>query len=284
MSQQTSQHAGPRSRQEELGHFLMTRRARLSPQEVGIPDVGRRRTPGLRREEVCALSGVGVSWYTWLEQGRDINVSEQVLNAISLALRLDESERTYLYNLVGLNPVAWRSGPGDEERRDMQPFVEGWLPNPAFVSNRFLTVVAANRTACAVLGIRGGGHSCINEMFVHRTVPERYPTRNVTARRVVARFRSHVSRMFDDPGVRAMVERLYQEGQEFAQLWDLHEVMDETTGAEVFWHPEVGELAFGFRVLDFGDSSDLRLTLFIPDATTDTAAKVQQLADITPPA
>lgn len=80
-------------RRDELRDFLRTRRARLSPSDVGLPNAGRRRTPGLRREEVAVLAGVGVSWYTWLEQGRDIKVSEQVLDAISRALRLEEHER-----------------------------------------------------------------------------------------------------------------------------------------------------------------------------------------------
>src|SRR5688500_18144974 len=91
-------------RRDELRDFLRTRRARLTPRDVGMPDAGRRRTPGLRREEVAVLAGVGVSWYTWLEQGCDIKVSEDVLDAIARALRLDEAERQHLYLLAGLNP------------------------------------------------------------------------------------------------------------------------------------------------------------------------------------
>src|SRR5262245_24667076 len=95
---------GTERRRARLRDFLRARRARLSPADVGMPDAGRRRTPGLRREEVAVLAGVGASWYTWLEQGRDINVSDSVVDAISRALRLSQAERAYLYRLAGLNP------------------------------------------------------------------------------------------------------------------------------------------------------------------------------------
>src|SRR5262245_559866 len=92
---------GERVRRDELGVFLRSRRARITPKEVGLPLVGRRRTPGLRREEVAQLAGIGVTWYTWLEQGRDINASEQVLSAIARTLRLDRHERSHLFALAG---------------------------------------------------------------------------------------------------------------------------------------------------------------------------------------
>ncbi|MGK8524642.1 helix-turn-helix domain-containing protein [Nocardia asteroides] len=103
--------AVPRPRQL-LRDFLRARRARLRPEDVGIPATGRRRTPGLRREEVAVLAGVGVSWYTWLEQGRDITVSDEVLDAIARVLMLSEPERIHLYLLAGLNPPPVKCAPG----------------------------------------------------------------------------------------------------------------------------------------------------------------------------
>src|SRR5947208_17087073 len=91
-------------RRHELANFLRSRRARITPEQVGLPLVGRRRTPGLRREEVASLAGVGMTWYTWLEQGRDINASEQVLEAIALPLMLEAHERTHLFTLAGVTP------------------------------------------------------------------------------------------------------------------------------------------------------------------------------------
>src|SRR5438128_295832 len=101
----TSCYGGVQARRTELRDFLRSRRASIRPEDVGLPSVGSRRTQGLRREEVSVLAGIGVSWYTWLEQGRDIRVSSRVLDGISSALRLDEGERAYLYRLAG-NPAA----------------------------------------------------------------------------------------------------------------------------------------------------------------------------------
>src|SRR3954471_15966448 len=127
-------------RHQALSHFLRSRRARLSPQQVGlVVSAGKRRTPGLRREEVAVLAGIGTSWYTWLEQGRDIKVSEPIARAIGRALRLDQGELAYFYRLVGLGhsaPVA------DIADSVFEPVVNGWLPNPALVIDPLWNILA----------------------------------------------------------------------------------------------------------------------------------------------
>jgi transcriptional regulator with XRE-family HTH domain len=268
---------GLRPRHEELGHFLLSRRAKLSPADVGMPVAGRRRTPGLRREEVAVLAGVGVSWYTWLEQGRDINISEEVLNAISGALRLDEPERAYLHRLVGMNPSVPDVVLRVPERAELQPVVDGWLPNPAYVTDRYWNVAAANLPACRVFGIEGDGHNLLGDFFLNDTAGDR-PGRGPAARRLVARFRCHAGRFAEDPRFASMVERLCRESGEFAELWDLHEVMEEICGVEVHHHPELGEFVFDFRTLVFTDRADLRVALYIPAPGTEAAGKLRRLA------
>src|ERR1700691_1407721 len=135
-------------RRDELRAFLRSRRARLSPADVGLPDNGgRRRTPGLRREEVAALAGVGVSWYTWLEQGRDINPSPQVLDALAQALRLQAAERRTLF-AVAVTELP----PADTEIGQLVALVEELHPNAAYLLGPMTRILAWNRAASVVLG------------------------------------------------------------------------------------------------------------------------------------
>lgn len=155
-------------RRRELRDFLMSRRARVSPAQAGLPDGGaRRRTPGLRREEVAVLAGVGASWYQWLEQGRDISVSPQVLDAVARVLRLSNAERRHLYLLAGLNPPAPEVAP---EVRDMcdglRRLIDTWMPYPAHIMDPYYNCVMYNDAAGMVLGMRPDNtQNCIIDFF-----------------------------------------------------------------------------------------------------------------------
>ena len=138
--------ARPPQTRRELGAFLRTRRERLAPDQVGLPSTGRRRTPGLRREEVAVLAGVGVTWYTWLEQGRSINVSTQVLTAVGRALRLDDAEKRHLERLAGVR--ADPAGPATLEAplsAAYQPVLDKLDPYPACLQTSAFDIVAYNR-------------------------------------------------------------------------------------------------------------------------------------------
>src|SRR5689334_19482042 len=138
-------------RRRELAAFLRSRRERLTPAEVGLPAGGRRRTPGLRREEVASLAGVGMTWYTWLEQGRDINASDQVLAALARTLRLDPHEQAHLFTLAGV-PVAGASSDDQVISPEIRAVLDQLHPYPAYVTNGRYDLLAYNRAYTALLG------------------------------------------------------------------------------------------------------------------------------------
>ena len=214
-------------RRDELRAFLRSRRARLSPAAVGLSDDGgRRRTPGLRREEVAALAGVGVSWYTWLEQGRDINPSPEVLDALAHALRLDPAERTTLFALARTElPLAAGATAGDPERPDEEvgqliALVDALHPNPAYLLGPMTRILAWNRAASVVLG--SPDHLAPDRRFLlwwlMADPGERGLTgqRAETARNTLARFRAEYARHAGErrvrgvPGAAARAQRAVQ--------------------------------------------------------------------------
>src|SRR5689334_3092718 len=169
--------ASSASRRDELRAFLRSRRARLSPTEVGLPDGGRpRRTPGLRREELAALAGVGVSWYTWLEQGRDINASPQVLDAIARALRLDEAERGTLYALARTDMPLSTEPSGDAATDELARLVRAMHPHPAYLIGPMTRILAWNDAAARIFGEAFDqppeSRSLLHWFFVHHADPE----------------------------------------------------------------------------------------------------------------
>lgn len=139
----------------ELGKFLMVRRAEVSPTQVGIPESGKRRTLGLRREEVAFLAGVGVSRYTWIEQGRAENICGEVLDSIARVLRLNDSQYNYLRRLAGIE-VRYPASTTVPDIGHLLPYVENWLPNPAYIADRWWNVVVANGAARVLLGMDEG--------------------------------------------------------------------------------------------------------------------------------
>ncbi|OLT12902.1 hypothetical protein BJF78_23080 [Pseudonocardia sp. CNS-139] len=175
-------------RRAQLRDFLRTRRARLTPADVGMAAAGRRRTPGLRREEVAVLAGVGVSWYTWLEQGREINASADVLDAIGRALHLTEAERVHLHLLAGLNPP--RPAPATGVPRELHDLVDAWAPRPAILRDRYWNLLAVNEPTRAVFGLDDTADNCLVAFFTHRRYRDVHAQWAAVAPSVVAAFRA----------------------------------------------------------------------------------------------
>ncbi|MET9882660.1 helix-turn-helix transcriptional regulator [Streptomyces sp. NPDC006430] len=265
-------------RRARLRHFLRARRERITPEEVGLVNVERRRTPGLRREEVAALAGVGVSWYTWLEQGRDINVSEGIVNAVSNALRLEECERTYFYRLAGHNPPPRTEGHRwDSAYARMHALVEGWSFNPAYITDRYGRIELASRSARSLFRIDTRGDNCVEKFFTEPSTREKYPDADEVGRGLVAQFRAQSARFPEDPEFGRMAERLCGWSPRFAALWDCHEVVGPNQGIRKIAHPQAGVRVYDRVVMRVPDCPESLLTLYIAQPGTDSAERPREL-------
>lgn len=269
------------SRRDELRAFLRSRRARLSPADVGLPDDGaRRRTPGLRREEVAALAGVGVSWYTWLEQGRDIHPSPDVLDALARTLRLDAAERATLFALARTElplPDGAGTAPGDEDGRALLvSLVEGLHPAPAYLLGPMTWILAWNPAASALFGspdhLPPERRSLLWLLLVDPGDARSNPGRQATARNTVARFRSEYARHAGEPAYEQLIAELHELSPSFAQWWGEHEVNDTQRGTKTIEHPALGTLRLHHAQTVPTGAPDLRLTIYAPaDAATRAA-------------
>ncbi|MER5662569.1 helix-turn-helix transcriptional regulator [Streptomyces mirabilis] len=268
-------------RRRELRDFLMSRRARVSPTEAGLPDGGaRRRTPGLRREEVAVLAGVGASWYQWLEQGRDISVSPQVLDAVARVLRLSNAERRHLYLLAGLNPPAPEVAP---EVRDMcdglRRLIDTWMPYPAHIMDPYYNCVMYNDAAGMVLGMRPDNtQNCVIDFFTDPLYRGQSRTWEKNARTVVAQFRASCAAAPDDEGYQEVLGQLRDASPEFAALWEERDIEDAGQIRKELDHPLVGLLAVESTAMKVPARPDLTIVLHTPLPEANTAAKLEWLA------
>ncbi|NEW48992.1 helix-turn-helix domain-containing protein [Nocardia cyriacigeorgica] len=267
-------------RSAEMKEFLRSRRARVSPADAGmaVGDTRGRRTPGLRREEVAVLAGVGVSWYTWLEQGREINVSGDVLDAIARVLRLDVAEREHLYLLAGLNPPQ----PLPAARRvpeELRRVIDSWLPRPAYLLDVHWNLVAVNRTAELVFGYREADHNCLITFFTSSRYRSSVCHWHDAARAIVAQFRADAARYPDDPEFGRLATDMCSVSAEFAEIWAEHDIRNTATGTKVIAHAEVGELVFDYTTLTLPELPGHRLLLHTPAAATETEQRLVALLE-----
>ena len=255
-----------------LRHFLRSRRARLSPDDYGLATTGRRHTPGLRREEVAVLAGVSASWYTWLEQGRNINVSDSILDAISSALRLDETERVHLYRLAGVRPpqITTRSTLGADALR----LAVGAWSAPAFAIDRYWNILAANEQARRLFELDGGHRNYLHAFFRDPEARYRYPHWVEMARQLVGQFRVQAARYPGDPNFERIARELCARSSRFAESWARHEARDSAV-MSVEVRSKTGTLRFEHMTLQLMEHSDLRLMLYLPRTAEEVAAQVE---------
>jgi transcriptional regulator with XRE-family HTH domain len=270
-------------RRDELRAFLRSRRARVSPADVGLPDEGaRRRTPGLRREELAALAGVGVSWYTWLEQGRDIHPSPDVLDALARALRLDAAERTTLFALARTElplPESSAAATGeapDDDRAVLVSLVEALHPTPAYLLGPMTRILAWNSAASALLGspdhLSAERRSLLWLLLVDPGQARYNSGRQGTARNMVARFRSEYAQHAGEPAYEQFIAELRERSPWFVEWWGEHEVNDTQRGTKTIEHPTLGTLRLHHAQTVPTGAPELRLTIYAPaDAATRAA-------------
>lgn len=278
--------------QGELGEFLRSRRARLQPEDAGLPTFGgRRRVPGLRREELAQLAGVSAGYYTRLEQGQSPNASDAVLDAVARVLRLDEAERAHLYALARPKAKTRRRAARPERiRPGVRLMIDSFGDVPALVMGRFLDVLGWNPMAHALLA----GHldfdapnrpaerpNIARMLFLDPHMRELYGDWTRKARSTVADLRFIAGRHPDAPGLTALVGELTVGSPEFAKLWAAHTVGDCGTDTRTYHHPLVGTMELLAEFMTLPNDEGQRVAVFNAEPGSPSEAALRLLADLT---
>ncbi len=265
--------------QQSLGDFLRATRERLSPEQVGLSSHGRRRTPGLRREEVAGLANVGVSWYTSIEQGKDAHPSHQVLESLARALRLSDDERRYLF-LLSKSEESEEPETYKEISTGLARTVFALEPHPAYIMGKYWDVLLWNRAAEFVFRFppySKGLNPKPNLVHYFLTGPftkEMNADWEERAKVMIARFRADCARYPQDARLNEMIEQFKKESELFRLWWPRYEVKTVTDCHKLFNDPRVGELEFDHVNLQVSECPDLKLMIYT--ASTDTAEKLGQ--------
>jgi transcriptional regulator with XRE-family HTH domain len=245
-----------------LGDFLRARRELLDPAAAGIPDFGRRRVPGLRREELASLAGVSGPYYTRLEQGRDRHPSPQVIDAIGRALGLDEQAMAHLHGLAQAAPVSQRSTPRSEEVPvGLRFLLDSWTKQPAVVIGRYRDVLAANRLAQALNPGFVPGRNLLRHVFLDPEGHEYYLDWKDIAEAAVAGLRASAGAEPDDPHLVELVGELSVKSEDFRQLWARRGVRARISGRKRYNNPFVGAIALDYET--FTVNADPGQTMFV---------------------
>lgn len=265
----------------ELGQFLRSRRDRLRPIDVGLPTAGRRRAPGLRREEVAQLAGVGVTWYTWLEQGREINASEQVLEAIARALHLDDDERRHLFTLADAHVEVPASSPKVDDV--ILTLLDKLMPFPACVQTARYDLLAYNRGYRFLIEdldeLPSDDRNCILQNFLNPDWRTACLFHEHAMADMVARLRANSADHLGEPGWKDLIERL-KTSQEFRDLWSRNDVRRTLPAFKQFRNRLVGSMSFTSTSLWLGERSDTRLVTFTPSDAT-SHERLERLVELT---
>ena len=269
----------------EVREFLSSRRARLKPEQAGLPAYGvNRRVPGLRREEAAMLSGLSVDYYVQLERGNLKGVSENVLNAVANALQLDDAERAHLFDLAraanssGTKP---RRPSPQKVRPGLQRVLDAITDAPAWIRNGRADVLATNRLGRAlyapVLDDPVRPANTARFTFLNPRGPVFYRDWEVTAKDMVAVLRAEAGRNPYDRGLTDLVGELSTRSETFRALWATHDVMFHRTGHKRLHHPVVGDLDLTYEAFDLPADPGLRMLVYTAEPATPTADALNML-------
>ncbi|MBK3578054.1 helix-turn-helix domain-containing protein [Streptomyces sp. MBT65] len=265
-------------RRHELAAFLRHRREHITPEQVGLPRGTRRRTPGLRREEIAQLAAVGVTWYTWLEQARDIQVSVQVLDALARTLLLDPSERAHLFRLAdAADPRPATECPVVTPA--LREMLDQLDPIPACLQNARYDILAYNRTygmlLCDMDAVPPEDRNCMVLSYTHDEWRSSIVHLEKTQRLMAARFRGSMAGHLADPTWKTLLTRL-RTSPEFCDVWDRHEVVGATPRRKEFRNTQVGRITVDHTDLWLGPSTGPRMVTYAP-ADEETREKLERL-------
>lgn len=272
------------NRLQALSDFLKSRRAAISPAAAGLPEGARRRTPGLRREEVAQLAGVSNTWYTWLEQGRDIKVSPSVLDCIASALQLTKDERSYLFAL------ALDNGPGSmvypqEESSVIHPSLQKILQElktcPTMISDRHCGIVGWNEAAAHVFldfaKLPPEQRNMISLLFVRKEFRRLAVNWEQFVRGYLSIFRAYYGQYLEDRWYDDFIAEMKEQHPEFNQLWEESRVSSAPDVVLEFRHAKAGKMLFHLTSLQVQGSTDLRCSIYTPAGDSNTESKLKQL-------
>ena len=268
-------------RRQELSDFLRTRRARIAPADVGLPPGTRRRTPGLRREEVSTLAGISATLYTWLEQGRDIGVSSRVLDSVARVLKLDSLERTRLFQLAMRQPPLDRAARKPSVSPLLKRLIDNISATPVLVMGRRLDVLAWNYAARAFFvdfeTIPPGERNLLWLFFTNRTMRSRYVDWAARAQHVLAQFRLEYGRAAGDADFEELVAKLKLVSSEFAEWWPRHDVRLLDEGRTDYRYPGVGRLIAEYINFSVNGNPELTMAVLTPAPELRSIEKVRRI-------
>ncbi|MET8608113.1 helix-turn-helix transcriptional regulator [Streptomyces rubiginosohelvolus] len=275
----------PLDRRAELSEFLRTRRAKLQPQDVGLPDFGKhRRVPGLRREELAQLAGVSVAYYTRLEQGNGRNVSAEVLDAIARALRLTDAEHAHLTHLArpARHKKKRRPARVQRVRTGLLYLLDNMDGIPAYVTGARSDILAWNAMAAAVFGDWGalppGERNWARLVFLSPGYRDLFVNWDSKASDMVSYLRLYAGCHPDDPELSALVGELSVKSDEFRRLWATHNVKEKGHGVKLVRHPLAGDLTLSYETLNLPDDEEQHLVTYHAEPGSDSAQALRLLA------
>ena len=266
-------------RRQHLAEFLRARRDALTPSDVGLPEGRSRRTKGLRREEVALLAGVSVTWYTWLEQGRPINASVDVLDALARTLRLDDAERQHLLTLS--TRTSGEVAPDVDDVPDaVERLIAAMDPAPAYVLGPRWEFVAWNRAQAllypAIEKLEGIERNLLWVVFAEPSARDLIIEWPSQARRILAEFRAGTAELRGDAKVIELVDRLQRASAEFSEWWPQLDVAQFQTRVRRYHHHRAGDLAFEYQQLTHSEWPHLRVVVQLPLPDDDSAARLSE--------
>ena len=265
----------------ELAEFLGSRRRQVSPAAVGLPAGGNRRTPGLRREEVALLAGVSHTWYTWLEQGRDIRPSRQVVDALARTLRMSPAEHEYVLRLTGHGGAA-PAGAADGMPAHVRRLLDALGPSPAYAITAGWAIAGWNRAYellyPGVAAVPAAERNLLWLVFTDPAVRDLLGDWTTDSRRFLTQFRAEVGGRLADPGVVDLVTRLQAASPHFRAGWASHDVDRFSSSERRFEHPQVGTLLLEHHQLTPADAPGLHLVVYTAAEGGDAAGRLARLS------